>query len=127
MAVDSQTADADTDTDMLPGLGHGAAVAAAALRPPGQPQLLLRLAAMKVVCEFPETRHLRPPLASLTSHRLPSLPDPRRERKQKERKKARACLQALPKQPDFVSLVCSLGFSLCVCLSLCFCFFFVYS
>lgn len=48
-----------THTQRLPGLCHGAAVTAAALRAPAQPQLLLRLAPMKVVCEFSKTRHLR--------------------------------------------------------------------
>lgn len=46
------------DTHTLPGLCHSAAVAAAALRAPAQPQLLLRLTPIKVVCEFSETRHL---------------------------------------------------------------------
>lgn len=46
------------DTHTLPGLCHSAAVAAAALRAPAQPQLLLRLTPIKVVCEFPKTRHL---------------------------------------------------------------------
>lgn len=48
-----------THTQRLPGLCHGAAVTATALRAPAQPQLLLRLAPMKVVCEFSKTRHLR--------------------------------------------------------------------
>lgn len=56
-----------TRTQRLPGLCHGAAVTAAALRAPAQPQLLLRLAPMKVVCEFSKTRHLR-------SHSLRSPP-----------------------------------------------------
>lgn len=46
------------DAHTLPGLCHSAAVAAAALRAPAQPQLLLRLTPIKVVCEFSETRHL---------------------------------------------------------------------
>lgn len=46
------------DAHTLPGLCHSAAVAAAALRAPAQPQLLLRLTPIKVVCEFPKTRHL---------------------------------------------------------------------
>lgn len=54
----------DTDTQRhthrLPGLCHSAAVTATALRAPAHPQLLLRLTAIKVVCEFPKTRHLSP-------------------------------------------------------------------
>lgn len=46
------------DTHTLPGLCHSAAVAAAARRAPAQPQLLLRLTPIKVVCEFSKTRHL---------------------------------------------------------------------
>lgn len=46
------------NTRTLPGFCHSAAVAAAALRAPAQPQLLLRLATIKVVCEFSKTRHL---------------------------------------------------------------------
>lgn len=46
------------DTHTLPGLCHSAAVAAAAWRAPAQPQLLLRLTPIKVVCEFSKTRHL---------------------------------------------------------------------
>lgn len=42
----------------LPGLCHSAAVAAAAPRAPAHPQLFPRLTAIKVVCEFPKTRHL---------------------------------------------------------------------
>lgn len=46
------------DAHTLPGLCHSAAVAATALRAPAQPQLLLRLTPIKVVCEFSKTRHL---------------------------------------------------------------------
>lgn len=46
------------DTHDLPGLGHSAAVTATALRASSHPQLLSRLTAIKVVCEFPKTRHL---------------------------------------------------------------------
>lgn len=45
-------------THRLPGLCHGAAVAATAPRTPAHPQLLSRLTPIKVVCEFPKTRHL---------------------------------------------------------------------
>lgn len=45
-------------THTLPGLCHSAAVAAAAPRAPAEPQLLLRLTTVKVVCEFSKTRHL---------------------------------------------------------------------
>lgn len=48
------------DAHTLPGLRHSAAVAAAAPRAPAQPQLLLRLTPIEVVCEFSETRHLPP-------------------------------------------------------------------
>ncbi len=65
----------DTHTHRLPGLCHSAAVAAAALRAPAHPQLLLRLTPIEVVCEFPKTRHLSalcsPPTPTLF---LPSLP-----------------------------------------------------
>lgn len=46
------------DTHDLPGLGHSAAVTATAPRASSHPQLLSRLTAIKVVCEFPKTRHL---------------------------------------------------------------------
>lgn len=53
-----------TQTHRLPGLCHSAAVTATALRAPSHSQLLLGLTPIKVVCEFPKTRHLSSLLTS---------------------------------------------------------------
>lgn len=76
----------DTNTHRLPGLCHGAAVAATSPRAPAHTQLLLRLPSVKVVCEFPETRHLSclvspPPLCLCF---LFSSPDPYSNNKKKK-------------------------------------------
>lgn len=61
------------DAHTLPGLCHSAAVAAAALRAPAQPQLLLRLTPIKVVCEFSKTRHLSCTLLTCCTRELCTL------------------------------------------------------
>lgn len=77
--------DTDAQTRRLPGLCHSAAVTAAALRAPAQPQLLLRFTAIKVVCEFSKTRHLSflgsPPPPSLFYPSLPFIPQKKQNKK----------------------------------------------
>lgn len=63
-------------THRLPGLCHSTAVTATAPWAPGQPNLLLSLPAIKVVCEFSKTRHLplrcSPPPPSVLQPCFPS-------------------------------------------------------